>query len=85
MQRLAEFVRHARECSALAGKTANEDHRRMLLEMSKTWVALAVERARMAGIPFSPDDVMKANPAKTRALQPAGLPPAPPRKIRQLS
>ena len=38
-----EYRRYAQECVRLAGKTADLDHRQILVAMARAWVRLAVQ------------------------------------------
>ena len=44
LQKTSEYHARADECRALAARTANPDHKSMLLSMAATWESLAVQR-----------------------------------------
>lgn len=48
MKKAAEYRGHASECRSLAERTPLGDQRDQLLEMARTWEALAAERDRLA-------------------------------------
>ena len=76
MDKISEYLLHARACNVTAAGTLNDDHRRLLQEMAATWMTLAREHARMTGntLPdLPPIDLHRAPP---------GPPPAPPKKAK---
>jgi hypothetical protein len=46
MRKTDEYLKHARECRALAKQMEQGDHRDQLLKMAETWEVLASERER---------------------------------------
>lgn len=48
MKKAAEYRGHAKECRSLAERTPPGDQRDQLIEMARTWDALAAERDRLA-------------------------------------
>jgi hypothetical protein len=44
MNQLAEFLKHAHECLAMAAKTRNADDRAQLETLARHWKLLAAER-----------------------------------------
>ena len=48
MKKASEYRQHANECRNLAKQVRDAAQRKQLLEMAKTWDALAVDRDRLA-------------------------------------
>jgi hypothetical protein len=46
VQKSEEYLKHARECRALAKQMEQGEHRDQLMKMAETWEVLAAERAR---------------------------------------
>ena len=44
MDDVAEYIRRAEECAELAQTMRSEEHRRKMLEVARTWRALAEHR-----------------------------------------
>ena len=44
MDQIAEYIRRAEECAELARNMRNEEDRRKMLEVARTWRALAEQR-----------------------------------------
>jgi hypothetical protein len=44
MKKVEEYRRHAEECREMADRATKPDHRKMLLNMAKTWEQLAEAR-----------------------------------------
>jgi hypothetical protein len=47
MDDVAEYIRRAEECAELAWAMRSEEHRRKMLEIARTWRALAEQRQEM--------------------------------------
>ena len=47
MKKASEYRKHAEECLALAKQVHDGEHRKQLLEMARTWNALAEDRERV--------------------------------------
>jgi len=47
MDEVAKYIRRAEECAELARNMRSEEHRRKMLELARTWRALAEQRQHM--------------------------------------
>jgi hypothetical protein len=47
VKKASEYRKHAEECLALAKQVRDGEHRKQLLEMARTWNALAEDRERV--------------------------------------
>ncbi len=47
VKKASEYRKHAEECLALAKQVPDGEHRKQLLEMARTWNALAEDRERV--------------------------------------
>jgi hypothetical protein len=47
VKKASEYRKHAEECLALAKQLPDGEHRKQLLEMARTWNALAEDRERV--------------------------------------
>ena len=48
MKKASEYRKHAEECLALSKQVPEGEQRKQLLEMARTWNALAEDRERVA-------------------------------------
>ncbi len=80
MKTLVEYLRHAAECEALARNATNEEERRLLTEMIKTWRSLAEQRAASTGA--SVDEALRKLSDEATKNASSRLPPAPPKKFK---
>jgi hypothetical protein len=48
VKKASEYRQHAKECRALAQQVTEGEQRNQLLEMARTWDALAADRDRMS-------------------------------------